>query len=60
MQLAEHERREGTGIDRDELIDWYLEMKEPELETVEELEAEKDLIGKVLKKLVKVRIPVRS
>ncbi|KAH9002283.1 MCM-domain-containing protein [Lactarius hatsudake] len=53
LHLAAVERETGKGIDRDELIDWYLEMKEEEIQDVDELEYEKELITKVLKKLVK-------
>jgi len=53
MHLAEAERATGRGIDRDELIDWYLELREAELQTVEDLEYEKELISKLLRKLVK-------
>ncbi|KAF9517202.1 hypothetical protein BS47DRAFT_1390003 [Hydnum rufescens UP504] len=42
------------GSDRDDLIDWYLQHKENEINDVEELEYEKELISKVLNKLVKV------
>jgi DNA replication licensing factor MCM6 len=55
LHLAAVERETGRGIDRDELIDWYLEMKEEEIQDVDELEYEKELITKVLRKLVKVR-----
>lgn len=55
LHLAAIERETGRGIDRDELIDWYLEMKEEEIQDVDELEYEKELITKVLRKLVKVR-----
>jgi DNA replication licensing factor MCM6 len=55
LHLAAVERETGKGIDRDELIDWYLEIKEEEIQDVDELEYEKELITKVLKKLVKVR-----
>jgi DNA replication licensing factor MCM6 len=55
MHLAAVERETGRGIDRDELIDWYLEVKEEEIQDVDELEYEKELITKVLRKLVKVR-----
>lgn len=48
--------RETGGVDRDELIDWYLELKESEIQDVEELEYEKELIMKLLRKLVKVRL----
>jgi len=53
LHLAAVERETGRGIDRDELIDWYLEIKEEEIQDVDELEYEKELITKVLKKLVK-------
>jgi DNA replication licensing factor MCM6 len=53
FHLSKTEHETGRGIDRDELIDWYLETKEEELQDVEELEYEKELITKMLKKLVK-------
>ena len=55
LHLTEVERETGRGMDKDELIDWYLESKEAEIQDVEELEYEKELIMKMLKKLVKVR-----
>lgn len=54
LHLSQVERETGRGVDRDELIDWYLESKEEELQDVEELEYEKELITKMLRKLVKV------
>lgn len=54
MHLSQVERETGRGVDRDELIDWYLESKEAEIQDVEELEYEKELITKMLRKLVKV------
>jgi DNA replication licensing factor MCM6 len=54
IHLSSVERNTGKGIDRDELIDWYLELKESEIQDVEELEYEKELITKMLRKLVKV------
>lgn len=54
LHISATERETGQGIDRDELIDWYLELKESEIQDVEELEYEKELITKLLKKLVKV------
>lgn len=56
MHLSQVERDTGRGMDRDELIDWYLELKEDEIQDVEELEYEKELITKMLRKLVKVRL----
>ncbi|KAI3616575.1 dna replication licensing factor mcm6 [Moniliophthora roreri] len=53
LHLSEVEREAGQGIDKDELIDWYLEQKESEIQDIDELEYEKELITKVLRKLVK-------
>lgn len=58
LHLSAVERETGRGIDRDELIDWYLELKEDELQDVEELEYEKELVTKMLRKLVKVCVHV--
>ena len=56
LHLSQVEQQTGKGMDRDELIDWYLELKEEEIQDVEELEYEKELITKMLRKLVKVRL----
>jgi len=53
MHLSEKERETGTGLDRDDLIDWYLEQREEDVHDVEELEYEKELVTKMLRKLVK-------
>jgi len=42
------------GVDEEELLVWYLEQKESELETQEDLERERALAKKVLRKIVKV------
>ena len=55
LHISATEQETGQGIDRDELIDWYLELKESEIQDVEGLEYEKELIMKLLKKLVKVK-----
>lgn len=54
LHLSEVERETGQGVDRDDLITWYLEQKESQFESIEELENEKELIGKALTKLAKV------
>ncbi|KAF2873325.1 MCM2/3/5 family-domain-containing protein [Massariosphaeria phaeospora] len=41
------------GVDEEELLVWYLEHKEQELDTQEDLEKERALAKKVLKKVVK-------
>jgi len=56
LHLSQVEQATGKGMDREELIDWYLEFKENELQDVEALEYERELITKMLKKLVKVSI----
>lgn len=52
--LSEVERETLQGLDRDDLIDWYLETKEEEMQDIEDIEYEKELITKMLRKLVKV------
>lgn len=54
LHLSAHERETGRGIDRDELVDWYLEQKEEEMRDVSELDYQNELVKKVLKRLVKV------
>ncbi|KZS95697.1 DNA unwinding-related protein [Sistotremastrum niveocremeum HHB9708] len=53
LHLNEVEHTTAKGLEKEELVDWYLEHKEAEIADVEQLEYEKELIGKVLKKLVK-------
>ncbi|EKG13512.1 Mini-chromosome maintenance DNA-dependent ATPase [Macrophomina phaseolina MS6] len=47
---------EEDGVEEEELLVWYLEQKEAELETQQDLETERDLAKKVLKKMVKDNI----
>ncbi len=54
LHLSEIERDTGEGVDRDELIEWYLEQKEHEFAGVQDLENEREIIGKALTKLAKV------
>jgi DNA replication licensing factor MCM6 len=44
------------GVEEEELLVWYLEQREQEIETQEDLEAERDLAKKVLRRMVKVRL----
>lgn len=48
------EGSEGDGVEEEELLVWYLEQRESELETQEDLEGERVLARKVLKRMVKV------
>lgn len=55
LHVASVEQATGTGIEGNDLVDWYLESKEDEFGSMEEMEDERELLGRVLKKLVKVR-----
>jgi DNA replication licensing factor MCM6 len=43
------------GVDEEDLLVWYLEQKESELQSQQDMETQKSLARKVLKKMVKVR-----
>ena len=43
------------GVEEDDLLVWYLEQKEEELQSRQDLETQKGLARKVLKRMVKVR-----
>jgi DNA replication licensing factor MCM6 len=53
LKLSEIERETGEGVPRAEIVTWYLEQRENEIQTVEELETEKALCEKVISKLIK-------
>lgn len=53
LKLSEMERETGEGVSRPEIVTWYLEQRESDIQTVDELEAEKTLVEKVITKLVK-------
>ncbi|KAI9877525.1 MAG: MCM DNA helicase complex subunit mcm6 [Pleopsidium flavum] len=52
-RVNEDEMTTGEGVEHEELVIWYLEQKEDELNSQVELEAEKELVKKVLKRMVK-------
>lgn len=54
LHLSDIERESGTGVDREELIQWYLEQREMDFEREEDLDHERELIAKALTKLAKV------
>lgn len=58
MHVTEQEQKSGKGVDREELIDWYLEQKEDSMQDVEQFDYEKELVAKLLRKLVKVCPPI--
>ena len=53
-RVNEDEMATGEGVEHEELITWYIEQKEEELESVEMMEAERELARKVVKRMVKV------
>lgn len=53
-RVNEDELSSGEGVEHDELITWYVEQKEGEIESVDALEDLKVLVGKVVRRMVKV------
>jgi DNA replication licensing factor MCM6 len=53
-RINEDEVTTGEGVEEEELTVWYLEQIEEELQTPEDLEAENELVRKVLKRMMKV------
>lgn len=60
QRVHEDEMTSGEGVEQDELVVWYLEQKEDELNSEEEVEAERTLVRKVLRRMVKVRFCLDS
>jgi DNA replication licensing factor MCM6 len=54
-RVDEDQEETQDGVEEEELLVWYLEQKEAEMYTQEDLEAERALAKKVLRKVVKVR-----
>ncbi|KAL8988507.1 MAG: hypothetical protein Q9169_008543 [Polycauliona sp. 2 TL-2023] len=55
-KINAEETATGEGVEGEELTIWYLEQKEDEFETQEDLEVERELVGKVLRRMVKDNI----
>ncbi|KIY73986.1 mis5 protein [Cylindrobasidium torrendii FP15055 ss-10] len=53
LKLESEEAKSGEGMDREALIDWYLEAKEGEFETAEDIAYAEELVTKILRKLLK-------
>lgn len=53
-RVNEDESMAGEGVEQEELIVWYLEQIESELNNEEDMQRERDLATKVLKRMVKV------
>ena len=56
-RINDDEMTTGEGVEEEELMTWYLEQIEEELQSTDDLEMEKDLVGKVLKRMTKVFAP---
>ncbi|KAL6710029.1 MCM DNA helicase complex subunit mcm6 [Coniothyrium glycines] len=52
-RVNEDQEEKEDGVEEEELLIWYLEQKENDMETQEDLEKERALAKKVLKKVVK-------
>ena len=59
-RVNEDEMTSGEGVEHEDLVVWYLEQKEEELGSEEEMEAERDLVTKVIKRMVKVCLQLSS
>lgn len=53
-RVMEDEAASGNGVEQEELLTWYLEEIESELESEADLQRERNLAKKVLKRMVKV------
>jgi DNA replication licensing factor MCM6 len=56
QRVNEDEMGSGEGVEGEKLVEWYLEEKEDELNNEEEYHAEKSLVKKIIKRMVKVRL----
>ncbi|KAL1863321.1 MCM DNA helicase complex subunit mcm6 [Paecilomyces lecythidis] len=61
-RVNEDESSSGEGVEQEELLTWYLEQIESDLNTQEDFERERDLAIKVLKRMVKdnILMPIRG
>jgi len=53
-RINDDELTTGEGVEEEELTLWYLEQIEEELQSQEDLEGERELVRKVLKRMTKV------
>src|ERR1700733_12150695 len=53
-RINDDELTTGEGVEEEELTLWYLEQIEEELQSREDLESERELVRKVLKRMTKV------
>jgi DNA replication licensing factor MCM6 len=55
-RINEDQRSQEDGVEEEELLVWYIEQREQELETQDDIIKEKALAKKVLKRMVKVSL----
>jgi hypothetical protein len=60
QRVNDDESGTGEGVNGEELVNWYLEQKESELEGEEDYHREKALANMVLKKMVKVSATIHA
>lgn len=53
-RVNDEETSTGEGVEHEDLVVWYLEQKEEEFGSQEEVERERELVGKVVRRMVKV------
>lgn len=53
QRIREDEVNQGEGVEQEDLIIWYLEQIEAELDSQEDLARERDLCSKVIKRMVR-------
>ncbi|KAJ5740219.1 DNA replication licensing factor mcm6 [Penicillium malachiteum] len=58
-RVREDEINQGEGVEQEDLILWYLEQIESEMDTQEDYIRERDLVVKVLKRMVKELVLLR-
>lgn len=58
QRIQQDELENGDGVGGDTLVEWYLEQKEGDLGDEDEYHAEKELVRKVIKRMVKVCAPL--
>ncbi|RYF37810.1 MAG: hypothetical protein EOO38_25690, partial [Cytophagaceae bacterium] len=59
-RVNEDQSAAEDGVDEEDLLVWFLEQKEAELQSQEDMEAQKSLARKVLKKMAKTMMPMVS
>ncbi|MCJ1311341.1 MCM DNA helicase complex subunit mcm6 [Agyrium rufum] len=52
-RINEDEMTSGEGVEQEDLMIWYLEEIEDQIENQEQLEQERSLLGKIIRKMVK-------